>query len=63
MTRQAMLNVREVAEALGVHVRTAQRLLQSGELVGCKIRRQWRVRPMDLEEYRQHRNNQTQLKP
>jgi hypothetical protein len=37
--------------------------LQSGELVGCKIRRQWRVRPMDLEEYRQRQDNQTQLKP
>jgi len=46
-----LLTIPEVAESLGVHRNTAQRLVASGELPSCKIGRARRVRDDDLRAY------------
>jgi excisionase family DNA binding protein len=43
--RERAMIAKEVAVELGVSVHTVHALLRAGELVGFKIKRQWRVRP------------------
>ena len=46
-----MLTLEEVADNLRVSVQTVRRLIDDGELVGIKVRGQWRVRQKDLDDY------------
>lgn len=46
-----LLTVREVAEALRVHQRTAYRLISEGDIKAIKIGSQWRVPEEALLEY------------
>ncbi|WP_419786196.1 helix-turn-helix domain-containing protein [Pseudodesulfovibrio sp.] len=46
-----LLTVKEVAELLRVHQRTAYRLITGGEIRAIKIGSQWRVPEKDLMEY------------
>lgn len=41
----------QVAERLGVSAATVQDLLRSGELIGYKLKRQWRVLDSDLRAF------------
>jgi excisionase family DNA binding protein len=41
----------QVAEKLGVSAATVQDLLRSGELIGYKLKRQWRVLDSDLRAF------------
>jgi excisionase family DNA binding protein len=45
------LSITRVATILDVHERTARRLIETGELKGHKIRRQWRVFRPDLQDF------------
>lgn len=47
------LTPEEAAEALGVGVGTVYRKLQSGDLAGFQLGRQWRIPPAELEKLRQ----------
>lgn len=47
----ALLTVREVADALRVHQRTAYRLISDGSIRAIKIGSQWRVPEEALFEY------------
>jgi excisionase family DNA binding protein len=46
-----MLSLEEVAYRLNVSVQTVRRLIDSGQLKGVKVGRQWRVRQEDLDAY------------
>lgn len=52
------LTLTEVAEKLGIHRRTVQRLVERGEIKAFQFGRQWRVMPADLEEYMENAKNQ-----
>ena len=41
----------EIAEALRIHPETARKLLNSGELPGRKIGREWRISPQAVEAW------------
>lgn len=45
------LKAQEVAEQLGVNIRTIQRWVKEGKLVGYKIGRALKFRPSDIETY------------
>ncbi|MDD4953110.1 MAG: helix-turn-helix domain-containing protein [Desulfovibrionaceae bacterium] len=47
----ALYTVREVAEALRVHSRTAYRLITQGDIKAIKIGSQWRVPERALMDY------------
>lgn len=46
-----MLSLEEVAYRLNVSVQTVRRLIESGQLRGVKVGKQWRVRQEDLDDY------------
>ena len=46
-----LLRVPQVAEGLDVSTRTVRRLIASGELAACRLRRSVRVHPDDLAAY------------
>ena len=46
-----MLSLEEVAYRLNVSVQTVRRLIDSGQLRGVKVGKQWRVRQEDLDDY------------
>ena len=43
--------ISDVADALGVCTKTVDRWVKSGELVGHKVGRQWRISRTDLETF------------
>lgn len=45
------LSVDETAKVLGVAYRTVHKLLNSGELTGYRIARNFKVRPSDIDAY------------
>lgn len=45
------LNVKEVAQALGIHINTAKRIIANGELPSFKVGRVVRVDNADLRQY------------
>lgn len=45
------LKAQEVANQLGVNIRTIQRWVKEGKLVGYKIGRALKFRPSDIETY------------
>jgi excisionase family DNA binding protein len=45
------LTPEQVAEQLGVSIRTVYEWLLAGRLKGLKAGRLWRIRPADLEEF------------
>ena len=45
-----ILDLKEVAEYLGLNKRTVYNLVRKGEIPGTKIGRQWRVRKENLDE-------------
>jgi excisionase family DNA binding protein len=45
------LNVKQVAERLGVTTRTVMNLIQRGDLEGFKVGREWRFTEADISEY------------
>jgi excisionase family DNA binding protein len=45
------LSVREVAELLGVSVRTAYTLVTSGEIPAVRVRSLWRIQRTALEQH------------
>jgi excisionase family DNA binding protein len=47
----AMMDMREVATRLSVSIRTAERLIASGELRAVRVRRSVRVTPEALDAY------------
>ena len=50
-----LLRVEQVAERLNTSEFTVRRFLQSGELVGYKIKGEWRVSEADLAEFLRQR--------
>lgn len=50
----ALLTVKEVAESLRVHYRTAYRLVTAGSIKAIKIGSQWRVPEASLLEFIEH---------
>jgi excisionase family DNA binding protein len=46
-----LYTVREIAETLRIHSRTAYRLIQEGKIRGIKVGSQWRVPESSLLEY------------
>jgi excisionase family DNA binding protein len=46
-----LLTIREVADILRVHPRTAYRLVKDGSLAGIRVGTQWRVTEEALHEY------------
>jgi len=46
-----MLSLAEVAYRLNVSAQTVRRLIESGQLTGVKVGKQWKVKPEDLEDY------------
>jgi len=46
-----LLTIREVAEVLRIHARTAYRLVQDGSLAAIRVGTQWRVTEEALHEY------------
>jgi excisionase family DNA binding protein len=46
-----LLTLAEAAAYLRVHPRTVARLLSTGELLGLKVGRQWRLRRADLDAW------------
>ena len=47
----AFYAISDVADALGVCAKTVDRWIKSGELVGHKVGRQWRISKTDLETF------------
>jgi len=45
-----ILDLKEVAEYLGLNKRTIYNLVRKGEIPGTKIGRQWRVKKESLDE-------------
>ena len=56
--QRPLLTTEQVAKILNADERNVQLWLRSGELVGIKVGREWRVDPADLEEYIQRRRQQ-----
>ncbi len=50
----ALLTVKEVADALRVHYRTAYRLVTAGSIKAIKIGSQWRVPEASLLDFIEH---------
>ncbi len=48
---QPLLTPRQVAKVLSTSERKVGDLLRSGQLVGVKVGREWRVDKADLDEY------------
>ena len=48
---QPLLTPRQVAKVLSTSERKVGDLLRSGQLVGVKVGREWRVDKVDLDEY------------
>jgi excisionase family DNA binding protein len=48
---EELLTPEEIAKKLKVSVYTVKEMLRDGELVGIKVRGQWRVRPEDYLNY------------
>ncbi|WP_432738531.1 helix-turn-helix domain-containing protein [Maridesulfovibrio sp. FT414] len=46
-----LYTVREIADTLRIHPRTAYRLIQEGRIRGIKVGSQWRVPERSLLEY------------
>ncbi len=46
-----LYTVREIADTLRIHPRTAYRLIQEGKIRGIKVGSQWRVPESSLLEY------------
>lgn len=46
-----LLTLEQAAERLQVSIVTVRRLIRDGELIGTKVRGDWRVDPVDLEDY------------
>ncbi|HWB00412.1 MAG TPA: helix-turn-helix domain-containing protein [Pirellulales bacterium] len=46
-----LMNVRDVAEQLGVSTRTVQTMIAAGELPTVRVRRAVRFRPSDVRAY------------
>jgi excisionase family DNA binding protein len=46
-----LLTIREVADVLRIHPRTAYRLVKDGSLEGIRVGTQWRVTELALHEY------------
>ena len=51
ITDDPLYSPKQLAALLGVHLRTVQRWLRTGELKGMKAGRSWRVRQSDLEQF------------
>ena len=51
-TTPGLLNAREVAERLGLHINTVHRMLADGEIAARKIRGHWRIEPSALSRLR-----------
>lgn len=48
-----LLTVKEVAEILRVSQPTVLRMIDDGELPAIRVRTQWRIRRVDLDDYLQ----------
>ena len=51
MDHYGAISISKVGKRLGVSVRTARKIVASGDLRAHRIRRQWRVFEEDLREY------------
>lgn len=51
MSQREMLNIKQVQEILDISERTAFRLINSGELKGFKVGREWRFFQSDIDDY------------
>ncbi len=45
----ALLTPEDVSERLGVTAKTVRQWLRSGELIGIKVGKSWRIHPQDLD--------------
>lgn len=58
-----LVSATEVADQLGVHVRTVYRALTTGQLVGMRIGSHWRVRRDEIDAWLQRENEHRPLPP
>lgn len=52
---EKLLEPREVADLLGLHVQTVYEKARTGELRGLRVGRLWRFRPSDVTAYQNER--------
>lgn len=52
------LTLIEVADRLGIHRRTVQRLVEKGDIKAYRFGNVWRVKESDLNEYIEQASNQ-----
>lgn len=57
------LKPKDVAEDLNVSLGTVKKLLTSGELVGFRVGRLWRIMPHSLEEFKQRPSGGQRFNP
>ncbi len=59
----AYLSAEQVAERLGMHVKTIQRYIREGQLPASRIGKRWRVSARDLAAFTQRQRTQNPDKP
>ncbi len=51
MTDDHLLTLEEVADYVGVHVRTVRRWVHAGHLVAVRLSKSYRIEPADLRRF------------
>jgi excisionase family DNA binding protein len=51
MDAQKLYDAREIAERLGLHLRTVQMLFHEGKIRGMKIGNRWKAYESDIQAY------------
>lgn len=59
----AYFSAEQVAEQLGMHVKTIQRYIRQGQLPASRIGKRWRVSARDLAAFTQRQRTQTPAEP
>lgn len=60
MTEKTLYNMEQVQEQLGVGMRTVLRFLESGDLTGIKVGREWRFTQEDIDRFLDIRRKKTE---
>ena len=56
MPTERYLTITEIADRLGFHRNTVKKWIETGQLAAVKIGKEYRVRPVDLEEFLRRRS-------
>ena len=55
---EKLLTVKQVAAQLNTTTRTVQKWLQTGQLKGMKLVREWRIKQSDLDDWLERRETE-----